>query len=58
MLFHFRDIVLNGDTSLTLFRTTARVAVLWMTAAHKGLILPKAPSIIAAELTAMVAVKF
>lgn len=42
----------------TLFNTTAKVAVLWITAAHKGLIFPKAPRSIAAELTAMVAVKF
>lgn len=41
-----------------LLRTTAKVAVLWITAAHSGLIRPSAPSSIAAEFTKMVAIKF
>ena len=41
-----------------LFKTTASVAVLWMTAAHSGLIMPKAPMSMAPELTRIVARKF
>lgn len=53
-----RRTVRAGFRIRTLFRTTAKVAVLWMTAAQRGLIFPKAPRSMAAELTTMVAVKF
>ena len=47
-----------GPRMRALFKTTAKVAVLWITAAQRGLIFPKAPRSIAVELTRMVAVKF
>ena len=49
---------LSGANIRALFNTTARVAVLWITADHKGFMTPKAPNSIAAELTIIVAVKF
>ena len=41
-----------------LFSTTAKVAVLWMTAAHRGLMRPRAPKSMAEEFTRIVAMKF
>ena len=49
---------LSGANMRALFNTTASVAVLCITADHKGFITPKAPRSIAAELTIIVAVKF
>ena len=47
-----------GANILALFNTTAKVAVLWITAAQSGVITPNAPISIAAELTVIVAMKF